>query len=212
MILLKEQILRGIKEKKIIVEPFIEDNLAVNSLDVRLSKHLLTYVPTKIIKLKNGKKMMVKDMEILRKMDTYIEEIDNIYISMREDNKIFETEIPEDGVILLPNMLFLGSTMEKAGSDYYIPMYEGRSSIGRLGLESHISAGFGDLGFKSNWTLEITVVDPLEVFPEKRIGQVYFLEGDENEVKIAMDSGFEYKGKYTDQPKPQASKSYLDKI
>jgi dCTP deaminase len=211
MILMGNEIKKGVKNGDIFVEPFLEENVAINSIDVRLSKFLITYIPLKIEKTINNKNIVKKDLEKMRKMETYLgDEYKDVYISMRKDNPIFELEIPEEGLIITPDILFLGSTIEKAGSDKYIPMYEGRSSMGRLGIESHISAGFGDLGFKSNWTLEITVVHPLEIFSETRIGQVYFIKGEEEEVKIAMENGFSYKGKYTDQPKPQSSKSYKD--
>jgi len=212
MILTGNEIKNNVKNKLIKIEPFIEENVAINSVDVRLSKFIVSYIPLKFKKLPNGKNMIIKDIEKMRKMDTYLgDDIEDVYISMSKDNPIFEIEIPEEGVILSPNILYLGSTMEKAGSDNFVPMYEGRSSMGRLGLESHISAGFGDLGFKSNWTLEITVVHHLEVFSERRVGQVYFLKADENEVKIAMENGFEYKGKYTDQIKPKSSSAFKDK-
>jgi dCTP deaminase len=94
-------------------------------------------------------------------------------------------------------------------------MFEGRSSIGRLGINTHITAGFGDVGWgylpdeKGNpvcqfptWTLEIEVVHPIRVYPDVRIGQVYFMRP-EGEITF-------YKGKYTKQREPQASRLFQD--
>jgi dCTP deaminase len=129
---------------------------------------------------------------------------------MNEDNKVYTYEIPEEGLILSPDVLYLGATNEIAGSDYYLPMYEGRSSTARLGFQSHLSAGFGDLGFKSNWTLEIIVIHPLLIFPDSRIGQVYFHSVDEDSQRnLKMNNGL-YNSKYNNQPIAQASKMYLD--
>ena len=84
--------------------------------------------------------------------------------------------IPSDGFILKPNQLYLGSTVEQTCSTKYIPIIEGRSSIARLGLFVHISAGLGEAGFDGHWTLELTCVKPLKIYPKVRICQIYFNE------------------------------------
>lgn len=208
-ILLGHQIENDIKSGKIKIEPFNPNNIAINSIDVTILNKLVTYKPIKLVKTKNGTVAMI-DKEKLKEMDAYCEILDDIIIDPQKNNEIFEIKIPKDGIILMPNILYLGSTVEKAGSDYYIPMYEGRSSKARLGMQSHISAGFGDLGFKSNWTLEITVTQPLKVYPNERVGQVYFMEADDKEVLLANEMKRGYNGKYKDQTEPQASKNHED--
>lgn len=108
--------------------------------------------------------------------------------------------------VLQPGVLYLGSTVEEIGSDYYIPMYEGRSSMARLGIQSHISAGFGDVGFKSQWTLEIMVAHPVEIKANVKIGQIYFntINNKKNKRKNR------YHGKYATQSGPTSSLSFLD--
>lgn len=199
-VLLGSSIIEEVKKGKIIIEPFNEDNVGPNSVDVTLSNQLLTYVPCRIVKDENG--------------NNIVERITNPwgdgFIDMAEDNTAHTLEIPEDGLVLQPGILYLGSTNEKAGSDFFVPMIEGRSSMARLGLQIHVSAGFGDINFKSNWTLEITTIHPLKIYANARIGQVYFHEVNEDERKKLFDCGNEYNGKYTNQPGPQKSKSYLD--
>jgi dCTP deaminase len=58
-------------------------------------------------------------------------------------------------------------------------MLEGRSSIGRLGLFVHITAGFGDVGFRGYWTLEMFAVQPVRIYPGVEICQIFYhtLEG-----------------------------------
>lgn len=95
----------------------------------------------------------------------------------------FHTEtivIPEDGLVLQPGRLYLGRTVEKTHTDYYVPMLEGRSSIGRLGLYIHVTAGFGDIGFSGFWTLEIQCVQPVKIYPMVEICQIYYhtIEGE----------------------------------
>ena len=53
-------------------------------------------------------------------------------------------------------------------------MLEGSSCIGRLGLFVHITAGFGDVGFKGYWTLEIFCVQPIRVYPNTEICQIFY--------------------------------------
>lgn len=83
--------------------------------------------------------------------------------------------IPETGVILWPGVLYLGRTIETVGSDTYVPIVEGRSSVGRLGIRVHQTAGFCDLGFLGTITLEIDVLHPVRVYPGLPICQAYFL-------------------------------------
>lgn len=82
--------------------------------------------------------------------------------------------IPEDGLLLQPGRLYLGRTYEKTSTNKYVPMLEGRSSIGRLGLYIHVTAGFGDIGFSGFWTLEIQCVQPVKIYPMVEICQIYY--------------------------------------
>ena len=72
---------------------------------------------------------------------------DNKILDMKEKNTASPLKIPDDGLLLEPNTLYLGRTIERTATDKYVPMLEGRSSVGRLGLFIHITAGFGDIGF-----------------------------------------------------------------
>jgi len=82
--------------------------------------------------------------------------------------------ISEEGLILEPNRLYLGRTVEHTTAKKYVPLIEGRSSIGRLGIFIHATAGFGDVGFSGYWTLEISVIQPIRIYPFVEIAQIYF--------------------------------------
>ena len=101
-------------------------------------------------------------------------------LDMKKDNMVDRIIIPSSGLILNPNRLYLGRTVEYTETKNLVPMLEGRSSIGRLGLFVHVTAGFGDVGFKGYWTLEIFCVQPVKIYPDVEICQIYFhtLEGD----------------------------------
>ena len=105
---------------------------------------------------------------------------DNPVLDMKEDNPATKIMIPEDGLLLESKKLYLGRTMEYTETNNLVPMLEGRSSVGRLGLFVHITAGFGDVGFKGYWTLEIFCVQPIKIYPSIEICQIFYhsVEGD----------------------------------
>lgn len=101
-------------------------------------------------------------------------------LDMKKENRAKSLTIPADGLVLEPGILYLARTVEYTKTDCYVPMLEGRSSIGRLGLFVHVTAGFGDVGFAGYWTLEIFCVQPIRVYPDVEICQIYYhsIEGE----------------------------------
>ncbi len=99
---------------------------------------------------------------------------ENRELDMKILNPSQKIQIPENGLLLEPNRLYLGRTNEFTRTDHFVPMLEGRSSTGRLGLFIHVSAGFGDIGFAGCWTLEIFCVQPVRIYPNVEICQIYF--------------------------------------
>ena len=101
-------------------------------------------------------------------------------LDMKAENKAHKVVIPEEGLLLETNKLYLGRTLEYTKTFNYVPMLEGRSSIGRLGLFVHITAGFGDVGFCGYWTLEMFCVQPIRIYPGVEICQIFYhsIEGD----------------------------------
>lgn len=95
-------------------------------------------------------------------------------LDMKKYNHTKEIIIPEEGFVLQPGRLYLGCTNEYTHTDKYVPMIEGRSSVGRLGIMVHATAGFGDVGFSGRWTLEISCVHPVKIYPNVEICQIYF--------------------------------------
>ena len=85
-----------------------------------------------------------------------------------------EIEIPPNGLILQPGKLYLGRTFEYTVTRKFVPMLEGRSSVGRLGIYIHVTAGFGDVGFSGYWTLEIQCIQPVRIYPMVEICQIYY--------------------------------------
>jgi dCTP deaminase len=128
---------------------------------------------------------------------------DNNLLDMRQKNPTNTLTIPADGLILEPNKLYLGRTVEHTKTLKHVPMLEGRSSIGRLGLFVHITAGFGDVGFNGFWTLEISCIQPIKIYPNVEICQIFYHTIEGNYSPYVSN-------KYQDNQSIQASMLYKD--
>lgn len=170
MILTGSEILKNIKDQKIVVEPFREEQLNPNSYNFTLGNKLLVY--------------------------------NNYILDAKQNNDVREIDIPTDGLTLASGTVYLGCTQEIIGSDYFVPIIRGRSSIGRLGLFINITADLIDLGSIGRITLQLNAVQPVTVYPGMQIGQVTFWKplGD---IK-------KYDGRYVGANKPEGSKMYMD--
>lgn len=109
---------------------------------------------------------------------------------------------PTDGEwLLMPGKLYLGHTVERTECHGLVPWIEGRSSVGRLGVSVHATAGFGDDGFAGQWTLEISVIEPVVIAAGMRICQIAFAE--------LRGERKPYRGRYQGQDGPVASRLHL---
>ena len=99
---------------------------------------------------------------------------EEVVLDMSKSNRVRQLTIPASGLVLEPNRLYLGRTVEYTETRNLVPMIEGRSSIGRLGLFVHVTAGFGDVGFRGYWTLEMFAVQPVRIFPGVQICQIFY--------------------------------------
>lgn len=124
-------------------------------------------------------------------------------LDMKAPQALKRLQIPPEGLVLEPQTLYLGRTVEFTETRKHVPMLEGRSSIGRLGLSVHITAGFGDVGFRGFWTLEIYALQPIRVYAGVEICQIFY-----HELAGSFDS---YKSnKYQDNRDLQPSMLYKD--
>lgn len=112
------------------------------------------------------------NMTLHNELMTYEE----VVLDMRKANRVRRISIPPEGLVLDPNQLYLGRTVERTETHRLVPMIEGRSSVGRLGLFVHVTAGFGDVGFCGHWTLEMFAVQPVRIYPGVPICQIFYHE------------------------------------
>ena len=187
------EIIRQVKLKNIHIDNFDESKVNPNSYNLHLGNKLLIYsdIIAPETPMSTARRISIQGVKG--------------YIDAYEDNPTKEILIPDDGYILMPNQLYLGTTVERTFAKNCVPCISGRSSIGRLGISIHVTAGFGDIGFDGKWTLEIGVLVPVKIYPNMEICQIYFEE-------VEGDSEIKYKGKYQFQDDVQPSKLFIDTI
>ena len=126
-------------------------------------------------------------------------------LDARKENKTKTIKIPDEGYILSPGQFYLAKTEEYTENEVYVPEISGRSSVGRIGLNIHIAAGLGNIGYKGAWTLQISCVVPTKVYKGMQIGQIYFFPS-------VGDTSIRYKGRYCNNGEINISKEYLGDI
>jgi len=176
MFLTGPEILKRWKSGEIVIDPFDPEKLNPNSYDVTLSDVIGVY------EFSHGRQVI----------DTA--NLDNLHLNKYPISRI--------GYILRPGTLYIASTVEKIGAHKLTPMLHGKSSLGRLGLSVHVTAGFGDTVFFGQVTLEISVIYPTIVYAGMRIGQISFQET-VGEIKP-------YEGRYQNQSGPTESRYKLE--
>ncbi len=97
-------------------------------------------------------------------------------LDARRPNPVREMRIPPEGFLLIPGQLYLGVTEEYTETHGFVPFLEGKSSLGRLGIDIHSTAGKGDEGFCNYWTLEMSVKLPVRVYAGMPVGQLIYFE------------------------------------
>lgn len=182
MILSDSAIKAAMKAGSIVIEPFEKSALGGNSYDVHLGPWLMTYN--------------------LHPDGSYTP------LDCKQEPTCNEIEMnPDTGYLLTPGTLYLASTLEYTETNDHVPYLDGKSSIGRLGISIHVTAGRGDVGFKGHWTMEITAIHPVRVYPNMPIGQLTY-----HTVNGPVQARYDQKdsGKYRDgrDPKPQASRMW----
>ena len=116
------------------------------------------------------------DVHLGAALATYRDEV----LDAKKHNRVEHFEIPGEGYVLEPGRTYLGVTREYTETHRQVPFLEGKSSVGRLGIDIHATAGKGDVGFCNHWTLEISVNQAVRVYAGMPVGQlIYFtVEGE----------------------------------
>lgn len=103
-----------------------------------------------------------------------MEYAESVFDARAPQQPVEPTIIPADGIVLRPNRLYLGETLEVIGSDNHACELYGTLSVAALGVWIQVSAPLGHTGAVVRWTLEIRVTQPIRVHATMMIGKVAF--------------------------------------
>ena len=182
MIFSDRSIKEALESGRIRIEPLEAANIEPSSVDLRVDRFFRTFV--------NHRYPFIDPKQPQPELTTEVEAKDG------------------DPFILHPGEFVLGSTLEIVGlGDDVVARLEGKSSLGRLGLLIHSTAGFIDPGFEGHITLELSNVAnlPIAIYPEMKIGQVSFYE-----LSTPADEPYGARGKYHGQRGPTPSRIHED--
>jgi len=132
------------------------------------------------------------DVHLGKYLATYTDRV----LDAKTHHPIEQIEIPKDGFVLQPGVLYLGVTLEYTETHAHVPFLEGKSSTGRLGIHIHATAGKGDVGFCNTWTLEISCAQPVRVYAGMPIGQLIYFQVDGeivNRYNTKKDAKYQHK-------------------
>lgn len=114
-------------------------------------------------------------------------------LDVKQDNQSIALEMAEEGFVLNPGSVYLYACNEKIGiKGNLAAKVEGKSSLGRLGLFIHVTAGWIDSGFQGSLVLELVATQPIRVYPNMKICQIAFYETTEVETGYDKKEGSKY--------------------
>jgi dCTP deaminase len=163
-ILSDQEIRRAIREGDIVIDPFVDDHVNPVSVDLTLGDEILVYEDWVRVR----QDPFVSGDRLFARNDPH-----NV-IDVKKEPRMTSCRIPGRGFVLDPSIGYLMHTREVVHTQKYVPVIDGKSSIGRLFMSVHITAGFGDPGFNGQYTLEVTVVHPLRIYAGMRVAQIRF--------------------------------------
>jgi len=207
MIATDTNILNAIENGAIQITPFNPTQLGSNSYDLTLASEFMVYKPEKRSVMQRIRDLVSNSIPkpFISKLADLLLFRDTIMLDSRQKNETQSFVIPETGYWLMPNTLYLASTNERTYTKDCVGIIEGKSSIARLGMNIHQTAGYGDVGFNGTWTLEITVAYPTKVYPNMKIAQISFNSTDGS---CTVPYGVKKGAKYQDQNTVTASKNH----
>jgi len=153
---------QAIAEDRIQVDPFDRKYVNPASYDLTLGEEVRIY------------ENVVHTHDMVDQDGSYFKVAPLGILDSRKPNATKSFQIGKKGWLLKPGIGYLMHTHERVWSDSYVPVLDGKSSIGRLFVTIHVTAGYGDPGFNGQYTLEVIATQPVRVYAGMRFCQVRF--------------------------------------
>ena len=170
-LLLKDEIINAIDDGYIIIDPFDVNRLKINYYELRLNRRIKSFIPFDVVNTNKGyyslRKKPLKNMVVL---------------DVKSVNPLYDIEIPDEGIILPPNVVFILHSLEYIKTDYYIPAFEKDDLLSSLGVQIQTTSTISTIGFSNFATFRMISVHPIIIYPDMTIGKVYFYNTDKKVV------------------------------
>lgn len=158
------EIIKEVKRGSIIIDPFSEDAVNGVSIDLRLGSRAAVF-----------RNIVHVDMDGKVQGERFFAKTGKTAVlDSAKKNPVTFFDMRKEGFMLRPGLSYLMHTVERIKTDRYVPIIDGKSSIGRLFVTAHITAGFGDPGFDGQYTLEVVATHPIIIYPGMRFCQMRF--------------------------------------
>jgi len=168
------EILKCVGKGSIVVDPFNEAHVNPNSLDLTLGTGVAVYSDVVDCGRPSSADTVPGSSLVVAPRAVRGWDYSGPRLDMAKENPVHRFEIDDRGFVLLPGIMYLMHTAERVLAKEHVPILDGKSSIGRLGIKCHLTAGFGDVFFDGQYTLEVEATHPVVVYPGVRFCQIRF--------------------------------------
>lgn len=168
-ILTGQEIQNRISSREIEIDPYDPRRVQPNSIDLTLGKEVRVYTGVSGMDLET-----VGLVDSSLKASRRIGPRPGVELDSRKRNETIPLGMDESGWVVVPGVLYLMHTAERIHTKKFVTQLNGKSSIARLGVIVHFTAAYGDTGFNGQYTLEVSAMHPVRLYPGMAIAQAVF--------------------------------------
>jgi dCTP deaminase len=164
----------------ITISPYDESRVQPNSIDLTLGTGVCVYASVTKLGPTSKERHHLNSREFSEALELHPGELDP-----RRQNDTYPFQLDESGWLLKPGILYLMHVVEELCAPNYVMTLDGKSSYGRLGIIVHFTAGHAETGFWGQYTMEVSAIHPVRIYPGMPIAQVIFttIEGEREDYK-----------------------------
>lgn len=162
------QIRDEVSWKTIEIEPYDASRVQPNSVDLTLGKGVRIY--SKVVSREYPSTHNWASFTHSASLSVY----EGNTLDSKKSNETHSFEMDDSGWVLKPSILYLMHTAERIHTKKFVTQLNGKSSLARLGIIVHFTAAYGETGFNGQYTLEVSAMHPVRIYPGMAICQAVF--------------------------------------
>jgi dCTP deaminase len=174
------------------IDPYDEKRVQPNSIDLTLGKIVRVYTFAAYMSADAYPDSPLPESgEASYYVSRRLHPREGVILDARKKNDAIELAMDESGWLVKPGILYLMHTAERIHTKKFVTQLNGKSSIARLGVIVHFTAAYGETGFNGQYTLEVSAVHPVRLYPGMAIAQAVFYN------VYGQTEDYQAKGHYT---------------